>query len=106
MGKTNLMQMAITLLDRGIDPGGGTIHRRLRTQRDNTGKIPIGGNMKPLLPNGLGQRMGQMKAIQRQDRPPLRLNPIDFLRRPIVGHGKDANGISLQQQHRVDRHYP
>ena len=45
-----------------------------------------------------------MELIERQNRPLLRLDPEGLLVFPRVGHGKDAVGISVQEQVDVDRH--
>ncbi len=104
MGKTNLVQMPIGPLDRPVDPGRRPVGRSLRTQRDHPREIAIGRHRKPLLPDHLRQRMRQMKPIERQDRPLLRLHPIDILRRAVVRHRKHPDAIGLQQHQRIDHH--
>ena len=104
MGKANFVQMPVCLLDLSVDPRGGPILRCLRAQRHNPVKIAIRGDAKPLPPDRLGQRMGHVKAVKRHDGPSLGLNPIHLLRISIIGHGKHADGIGLQQDQRINRH--
>ena len=104
MGKANFVQMPVCLLDLSVDPRRGPILRCLRAQRHNPAKVAIRGDAKPLPPDRLGQRMGHVKAVKRHDGPSLGLNPIHLLRISIIGHGKHADGIGLQQDQRINRH--
>ncbi len=104
MGETDLMQVAIGPFDGMIDPGRWPVVRRLRAKPDDAGKVAIGGHAKPIPPDRLGQRMGDVEAVERHDRPPLRLDPINVLRLAIVGHGKHADSVSLQQHQRINGH--
>lgn len=105
MGKANLMQVPIGALDRMIDPGRWPVRRSFGAKLDDPCKVPVGGDTEPVAPDRLGQRMGNMEAIQRHDRPPLRLDPVNLIRPPVIGHGKHADCIGLQQQQRIDRHH-
>ena len=102
MGKADLVQMAIGALDRIVDPGRWPIRRGLRAQRHQPGEIAIGRDAEPLPADHLRQRMRQVKAVQRQDRAPFRLHPINVRGVAIVGHREHADGIGLQQQNGVD----
>lgn len=104
VGETYFMQMAIGTLDRMVDPGGRAVRRGFCAEPDDACEIPIGGDPKPLPPDRLGQRMGDVETVERHDRPSLRLDPVHLLRLAIVGHGKHADRVSLQQHQRVNRH--
>ncbi len=104
VGETDLVQMAIGALDRMVDPGGGPIRRGLRAELNDPGEVAIGGHPKPFLPDRFGQRMGDVETIERHDRSPLRLDPVNLVRLAIVGHRKHADRVSLQQHQRVNRH--
>ena len=106
MGKADLVQMAIGLFDLAIDPGGRAIVRGLRAEPHDAREIPVGGHAEPVAADRLGQRMGQMEAIEWKDGTPLGLDPVDVLRFPVVRHRKHADGIGLQQHQRIDRHHP
>ncbi len=50
-----------------------------------------------------------MKAVERQDRAPFGFDPVDVIRIAVIRiavirHREYANGISLQQDERVDHH--
>ena len=104
VGEAYFMQVPIGTLYRMIDPGGRPIRRGLRTKPYDAGKIAIGGHPKPLPPDRLGQRMGDVEAVERHDSPLLWLDPVHLVRLAIVGHGKHADRVSLQQHQRVNRH--
>ena len=106
MGKADLVQVQVGPLNLPIDPGRRPILRRLCAQPDDPREIAIGRDPKPLPPDRLGQRVRHMKTMQRHDRPPLRLDPINLLRIPVIGHGKHADGIGLQQDQGINRHQP
>ena len=52
--------------------------------------------------NCAAQRFRQMEAVERYDRARSRLHPEQFGRLAAVRHRKDAGGIALQQQARVE----
>ncbi len=66
-------------------------------------KVMIGGNPKPVLPNGFGQRVRQPKPLQRENGPLFRLNPkcVGVIAR--VGHRENTISISAHQQIEIDR---
>ena len=100
------MEMAIALLDGTVDPCGGAICRRFRAKRHDGGESPVGGHAKAVAAESFGQRMGQVKAVQRQDGALLRFDPIDILGMAVVRHGEYPKSIGLQQQQRIDHHHP
>jgi hypothetical protein len=51
------------------------------------------------------QRAGEVEAIERQDRPPLRLDPEHVGRVATVGHRKDADRIGPEERFGVDRRH-
>ena len=95
MGKADLVQMTVGLLDLAINPGGRPIVGRLCAQLHDPGEIPIGGHAKPVAADRPGQRVGEMEVTERKDGAPLGLDPVDFLRFPVVRHRKHADGIGL-----------
>ena len=104
MGEADFVQMPVCLLNLPIDPGRWPVLRRLCAQGDDTPEVPIGRHTKTFLPNRFAQRMRQMKTVKRHDRPALGLDPVNFFRVSIIGHGKHADGIGLQQDQGIDHH--
>ena len=47
---------------------------------------------------------GLSAQVERQYAALLRLDPIDIVGLPVIGHREHAEGIGLQQQQRIDRH--
>lgn len=104
MGETDVVQMPVGALDRMVDPGRRPVVRRLRAKLDDPREIAIGRDPEPLPPDRLGQRMGDVEAIERHDRPPFRLDPVNLVRLAIIGHGEHADSVGLQQHQRINRH--
>lgn len=104
VGETDLMQMAIGAFDRMVDPGRWPIRRGLRAELHDPGEIAVGGDAELITPDRLGEAVGDMEAIERHDRPPLRLDPVNLFRLAIIGHGKHADSVGLQQHQRINRH--
>ena len=104
MGVAAFVQVAIGALDGVIDPGGGPVLRALGAEREDLREGAVGSDAEAIAADDLRQRMRQVKAIEREDRPPLGLDPIDLLRVAVVRHGENADGIGLQQDKRVDHH--
>jgi len=96
------VQFAKGMLNIGIDPRvlpplifGGAC-------RDHARKHGIRRHTEPVLSYGFGQRLGQFKPIQRQNRSHFRLDPkcIGVIAR--IGHGEDAACIGPHQQIEID----
>lgn len=104
VGEAEPVQLKIGGLYVMADPGRRAIRHRLSAKRENRAERAIGRYPEAFTPDRPGQRMGQAKAVQRQDRPLFGLHPIDFVRVAIIRHREDADGISLQQEKRVDGH--
>jgi hypothetical protein len=98
MGMAAQIEEAIALLDLGVDPGLFAIG----AAADDLGKGAVAGDGEAALAQGLPQRAGKAEPVQRQDRPPLRLNPEHLLRIARIGHRKHPDGISAKQQIGID----
>jgi hypothetical protein len=103
------VQVAIGDLYRMVDPGRGAIRRTFRAERQHLREGAVGGDAEAVAPDDPGQRAGQMKAVERQDRAPFGFDPVDVIRIAVIRiavirHREYANGISLQQDERVDHH--
>jgi hypothetical protein len=98
MRQTHFVQRQESFLDVAVNPGFIAIMRPLGAFLDHCAKLGIAGYMKTILPDGLGERFGQMKPIERQDRSILRFDPERLLVFTRVGHREYAVGIGFQQQ--------
>jgi hypothetical protein len=92
------MQCQEGILDVRIDPCGIAVRGCLRAFLDDLRKGCVARHPEPALADHLGQRLRQMKAVQRQYRPPFRFHPIGIGIIARVGHREDPMGISAQQQ--------
>lgn len=97
------MQHRNSLFDLVVDPGGRPVFRGLGAKADNLVERAIDGGFEPLRTQGLGERAGKAKILERQDTALARLDPIDLRRLAPVCHREDTRGISLQQQRGIER---
>jgi hypothetical protein len=104
MGQPQPVQVQKGGFDFAVDPCLAPAIDAFGAQADDPGKIAVDADDETVLPDRLRQRFGNMELIERQNRPLLRLDPEGLLVFPRVGHGKDAVGISVQEQVDVDRH--
>ncbi len=98
MGVAVLMEADIARLDLGVDPG--VVPRRAVAK--DIGKGPVAAHLEAIGTKLLAQRMGEMEAVERKDRPPPRLDPEDVLRVAAVGHRKDADRVGAQKEVRIE----
>ncbi len=104
MRMAKLVQADKRLFDIGIDPCVAPLVGRLCAAGDYPGKCCVRRHTKALLPDCLGQRFGQVKAIKRENRAALRLYPecVGIIAR--IRHRENAAGISAHEQIKVDGH--
>lgn len=81
------------VFDIGVDPGFLPAFGAFRTQADHARKVAVASHNKTVLPYGFGERFRDVKAIERQDRTMLWLNPERFLILTRIRHGENAVGI-------------
>jgi len=93
-----MVERLIARFDAVADPAFGKGLARFRAGGDRGGEIPVAGDAKAILPDGLAQALGNMKLIERKDRPLARLHPEHFGIVPVIGHRKQASAIGGQQQ--------
>ena len=96
------MQHAKCRLDIRVDPRLVTVGRYRCTKVDHLRKGRINSDAKPVLPYRFGQRLRYAKPLQRQYRPPFRLDPIGIGIVTRIGHREHAVRIAAQQQVDVD----
>ena len=92
------------LLDLLVDPRLAPVGGVGRTMRDHLGEGSVGAHFEPVLPDRLGKAFRQVKSVERQHRPPLRLDPESVGIVARVRHREDADGIGIQKKVEVDRH--
>lgn len=98
------VQQAKSRFDVCIDPCLVTVRCHGCAGVDHLRKFDIGGDAEPVLADGFAKRLRHAKSGQRQNGPPLWLNPIGIGIVTRVGHRKHAVRIAAQQQVDVDGH--
>src|SRR5207342_3017468 len=99
---TAVVELAVEMADARIDPGALTALLRLGAAVDHGIEIMIDGDGEVVRPHGTGQPRRDVKPVERDDPPLLRLNPVQ---RRVLGtfrHREDTAGIGLQQHLRRD----
>jgi len=97
------MQFGIGRLDIGIDPGIWAARGRLRAMRDDPAERLVDRDRIAIRPDRLGERMRKVETIERKHAALLRLDPEDVVRIARARHREDSDGVSTQQQIRVER---
>ena len=106
MGEAQPVKLLVAFLDIMADPGRRAVRRGFGAFGQHIAKGAVGGHAEPFLANGLGQRMRQVKSVQRHDRPLLWLHPIDIVGFAVVRHREHPKSIGAQQHYRVEHHGP
>jgi hypothetical protein len=91
------MKIAKCILDIGIDPRVTPVVARFGASCDHLSKGAICCHGKPLLPDRLCQRLGQLELGQRQNRSLLGLYPEGIGIVPRVRHRENAIGIRAHE---------
>ena len=98
-GVAELVEPHIALLDLAVDPGlvalGAAPH-----------DLPEGcvaGHLEPAGAQSLPERAREAEAVERQDRPPTRLDPEHLGGVAAVGHREHPDRIGAQQQFGIDQ---
>lgn len=102
MRKAHVMQPAEHLGDRAVDPGFGAVGRGLAAQGQHVAKCLIGGHAIAILRQHFAQRVRQPEPVERQHRAPFWFDPINRLGVAVIGHRKNAHGISAEDDFRVE----
>ena len=107
MGIAQPVQQAIAGRDADADPAVGAVIDAAGAPRGGAGvddlrEGGVAGHSEPLGLQHLGQRAGQVQAVQRDDRPFARFDPHDFGVVARFGHWKDAAAIGKHQQFGID----
>src|SRR5690606_29421213 len=79
MGVAGEVQRAVAGGDPVADPAFRVSRPRRCAAGNHAGEIGVAGYPKAILPHGLGQRARTAKAVERNDRPLARLDPVDLL---------------------------
>jgi len=102
MGAAPFVQAQVARLDSIADPGAATVATRAGAGCHDFGKGSIAGNPEAIPPDRLGQRPGQMKCVQRQNRTAARLDPEDLGVVTRICHRKNSAAVRQYQQVGID----
>lgn len=102
MGVTLGVEIEEHGFDRLADPGFGAIGLGLGAEPDQLAEIAIGGHLEAIGGDRLPERAREVEAVQRQDRPPLGLHPINGFGLAMIGHREHADRIGAEHQFRVE----
>src|SRR5580704_9058433 len=97
-----LVELAIQLVNAGIDPGAATSRHRLGAAVDDCVEVAIDGHGEIVGAHGTRQAGGNVKTVQRNNSALFRFYPIECW---IVGtfrHREYPAGIGLEQHFRSD----
>jgi len=103
MGVTAPVQFGISGFDIGVDPGVGAARGRLRAMRHDFAERLVDGDGVAIRPDRLGERMREMETIEREHAALLRFDPEDIVRIARARHREHPDGVSAQQEVRVER---
>jgi len=103
MGIAAAMQLRISDLDIGIDPGVGAACGRLGTVRHHRAEGAVDRHRITVRPDRLGERVREVEAVEREDATFLGLDPEDVVGIAGARHREYPDGVSAQQQVRIQR---
>ena len=102
MGASRQMKRPVAGRDPLADPAFGMFGARRRAGFDHLREGFVAADAVFLLSQELGQRMGTVELVERDDRASPRFDPEDVRIVAVVGHGEDAAAIGEQQCFRWD----
>jgi hypothetical protein len=103
VGVAHLEQLAVEAFDRSVDPGLVAAGPGLRAGGDHLGEGVVEADLEGISPDGPGQPMADMEAVERNDPAPLGVDQEDVLIVARVRHGEDPVGVAVEQILGVER---
>jgi len=97
------VELGISDLDIGIDPGIRTTRGRLRAMRDDFAEGAVDGDGIAIRPDRLGKRVRKMESVERQHTALLGFDPKDIVGIARARHREYPDRVSAQQQIRIER---
>src|SRR5206468_12231482 len=95
-------QFPIVAADAPVNQGRAAASARRAAPLDDRLEVPVDLHLEPAAADSAGKAFRNMHVVERQDAPPLRLDPIERIVLGALGHGEDAAGVRLEQHLRGD----
>jgi len=97
-----LVELAVQIVDAGVDPGAAAPRHGLRATVDHGVEVAIDHDGEAIGSNGARQAIRHVKAIQWNNSAPFRFYPIERRVLGALRHREDAAGIGFEQHFRRD----
>ena len=104
MGVAEVVQFAEQPLDLRVDPGVLAAGRGAGAAGDGAGEVLVHRHVNASGQHGARQPARQVEAVERQDAAALRVEPVEPLAAPRLGHREQAMAIGAQHQLGGDLH--
>src|SRR3546814_3182398 len=88
----------VELLDDRVDPGVGAVLGRLGAAADDLLEGRVAAHLEVAAADAGAQLARQAEAVERQDAPHVRVDPVQLRIDAALGHRKDADGIGADRK--------
>ena len=95
-------EIGIEAADAAVDPSASPAGTRRGATLDDRVEIIVDPDLEAALSDSASKPSRHMHLVERQDAPPLGLDPIERVVLGAFRHGKDSAGIGLEQHLRRD----